>query len=214
MQTPRDTREDSLDRALALRDVYSGRSGQTASRIRTRRRFQSISFFPLLQLLPTDTCTSRLSTVYRNLDISGRVTSQGHEVKVNPHILAAPTPDAHQSSCVLPLPALSAASSKKRAVTGGHVARRDAKCVWTVVGESEGKRNDVNVRTMFRWIKKKMYKYCYVVDRFNLAHDRDRCGSCELGNEPFWSCNRRGFYCFAVHFDNIKVLFTNECTLY
>jgi len=50
-----------------------------------------------------------MSTVDRNLDMSGRM-SQGHEVKVNPHILAAVAPDARQSSYVLPLPALSAAS--------------------------------------------------------------------------------------------------------
>lgn len=84
-----------------------------------------ISVSPLLQLLPMDTCRRQMSTVYRNLDMSGWIASQGHEVKVNPHILAAVAPDAHQSSCVLPLPALSAASRKKRAVTGYHVARRE-----------------------------------------------------------------------------------------
>jgi hypothetical protein len=87
--------------------------------------------------------------------MSGRITSQGHEVKVNPHILAVLTPDAHQSSCILPLPALSLASPKKRTVAGYHAARRDAKCLWNLFGESEGKRNDIIRRMLLKWSLKK-----------------------------------------------------------
>ena len=108
------------------------------------RRFQSVNNLfsspPCSSCYPptlADTCTRQMSTVFRNLDMSGQITSQGHEVKVDPHILAAVTPDECQSSCVLPpLPALSAA----RTVTACLVPRRDAKCVSTVIGEYGGKK--------------------------------------------------------------------------
>ena len=48
-----------------------------------------------------------MSTIFRNLDMAVRITSQGREIKVNPHVLAASTRDEHQASRVISLPALS-----------------------------------------------------------------------------------------------------------